>query len=72
MEKPSFPEIIETERLVLRRHQSEDVTNIPELVRANRGQLIREFAQAAGLQDDGQAKTFVEEKSPEARGDIRF
>jgi [ribosomal protein S5]-alanine N-acetyltransferase len=67
MEKRSFPENIDTERLELRRYDSDDVTGILQLARENREQLIREFAQVAGLQDGGQAKAFIEEKSKQWR-----
>ena len=63
MEKRLFPEAMETERLSLRRYDCEHVTDIARLVRENREQLVREFAQLAGLQDRGQAKAFIEEKT---------
>jgi len=62
MAKQSFPERAETERLVLRCYRSEDATGILELVRKNRTQLIREFAQMAGLQGVDDAQVFTAEK----------
>lgn len=62
MDKKSFPEMVEAERLVLRRYRSQDAAGILELVEQNRPQLIREFAQIAGLQDVEEAKSFIAEK----------
>lgn len=62
MDKKSFPEMVETERLVLRRYRSEDAASILELVERNRPQLIREFAQIARLQNVKEAKSFIAEK----------
>lgn len=62
MEKKGFPEIVETERLVLRRYRNEDAAGILELVERNRPQLIREFAQIAGLQNVEETKSFIAEK----------
>lgn len=62
MEKKSFPEIVETERLVLRRYRNEDAAGILELVERNRPQLIREFAQISGLQNVEETKSFIAEK----------
>lgn len=62
MEKKSFPEMVETERLVLRRYRNEDAAGILELVEQNRSQLIREFAQIAGLQNVEETKSFIAEK----------
>lgn len=62
MEKHLFPEAIETERLSLRRYGSDDGRGILELVKENREQLVREFAQMAGLQDGIQAKAFIDDR----------
>jgi hypothetical protein len=39
----TFPDILETERLVLRRYSSADAPGIVELVEKNRDRLIRNF-----------------------------
>jgi RimJ/RimL family protein N-acetyltransferase len=62
MRQKSFPEMIETERLVLRRYRSEDALGILALVQQDRAQLIREFAQIAALQNVEEAKFFTAEK----------
>lgn len=62
MNMKSFPEMLETERLVLRRYRSEDAVGILELVEQNRTQLLREFAQVAGLQNVEEAKSFIAQK----------
>jgi len=72
MEKRLFPEAMETERLSLRRYDCEHVTDIARLVRENREQLVREFAQLAGLQDRGQAKAFIEEKTKQWEDERAF
>jgi RimJ/RimL family protein N-acetyltransferase len=60
--KQTFPDVIETQRLVLRCYQSGDALGILELVQQNRLQLVREFAQMAGLQNLEEARLLVAEK----------
>jgi ribosomal-protein-serine acetyltransferase len=62
MEKKSFPQMVITERLVLRGYRREDAAGMLEMVKQNRAELIREFAQMAGLQKLEHAETFVIEK----------
>lgn len=49
MNKQDFPEILETERLVLRCYRSEDAEALFKMVQRNRHQLVREFEQLARL-----------------------
>ena len=60
--KQTFPEVIETQRLVLRCYQGEDAFGILELVQQNRAQLVREFAQRASLVTLDEARLLVSEK----------
>src|ERR1700685_2388565 len=62
VEPQRFPEIIETERLRLRRYRDGDADGILELARDNRARLVREFAQIAGLETVGDAQAFIAEK----------
>jgi hypothetical protein len=62
MAKQSFPEITETQRLVLQRYRSDDASGILELVHRNRAQLIRDFEQQAGLQSLADAQAFTADK----------
>jgi RimJ/RimL family protein N-acetyltransferase len=61
-DKPSFPERIETQRLVLRCYRSADAAGILELVQQNREQLIREFRQMADLRSLDDTQAFTAEK----------
>jgi RimJ/RimL family protein N-acetyltransferase len=72
MAKQSFPEIIETQRLVLQRYRSDDSAGILELVHRNRAQLIREFEQQAGLQNLAHAKAFTADKEEQWRCEKTF
>ncbi len=63
MGEREFPKTIETGRLVLRRYEAGDASNLLELVSRNRQELIREFAQVAALQTIEQAESFISEKS---------
>jgi RimJ/RimL family protein N-acetyltransferase len=62
VEPQRFPEIIETERLRLRRYREGDAAGILELARDNRARLVREFAQIAGLETVEDAQLFIAEK----------
>jgi RimJ/RimL family protein N-acetyltransferase len=60
----TFPEILATERLVLRRYSSADALGILELVDKNRARLIQNFSQMAnGLSAGEDVKSFVEDKA---------
>jgi hypothetical protein len=65
MAKESFPEIFETQRLVLRRYRSDDSAGILRLAHQNRAQLIRDFEQQASLQSLADAQTFTVDKQEE-------
>jgi hypothetical protein len=58
-----FPELLESDRLILRRYTAEDAPALLQLVHHNRGQLIREFAQLVALRDLDAASSFLQEKS---------
>jgi ribosomal-protein-serine acetyltransferase len=60
--KQTFPDVIETQRLVLRCYQSGDALGILELVQQNRVRLVREFAQMASLQNLDETRLLVAEK----------
>ena len=62
MNKQDFPEILETERLVLRCYRTEDAKGLLKMVQQNRRQLVREFEQLARLQDVREAESFMREK----------
>jgi RimJ/RimL family protein N-acetyltransferase len=60
----TFPEILDTERLVLRRYASADGAAILELIDKNRARLMQNFSQMAkGLFKDEDVKSFVEDKT---------
>ena len=62
MAEHSFPETIDTQRLILRRYRSEDSAGILELVQQNRAHLIRDFAQQAALRSLADVLAFTAEK----------
>jgi hypothetical protein len=72
MAKPSFPERVETERLLLRRYDSVDAAGILDLVHSDRDKLIREFSQLAGLQDLQAAQQFVQDKQEQWKAGKTF
>jgi RimJ/RimL family protein N-acetyltransferase len=60
----TFPELLETERLVMRRYSSTDVLSILRLVDRDRDRLIQNFApMAKSLLNLKDANSFVEEKA---------
>ena len=60
----TFPELLETERLVLRRYRSADAAGILELVDKNRARLVQNFSpMAKGLFQVEDAKSFIEDKT---------
>ena len=62
-EETRFPEVLESERLILRRYAGADATGILDLVEKNRELLVRDFSHMArGFADKKQANLFVEEK----------
>jgi RimJ/RimL family protein N-acetyltransferase len=63
MEERQFPEIIETNRLVLRRYSVDDAGGLLELIDRNRQELIRDFAQTAALQGVQQVESFIAARS---------
>jgi len=64
MPEATFPELLETERLLLRRYSSADAASILELVEKNRAHLIQNFSQMAkGLSQTEDAKSFVNDKT---------
>lgn len=63
MEPCLFPDTLDTERLLLRRYRSEDGPSLLALVGQNRSQLVREFAQMAGLRSFKEGNSFIDEKS---------
>ena len=58
-----FPELVETQRLVLRRYLPHDAGALLALVDANRNLLRREFAQLASLASTLESQSFIAEKS---------
>jgi len=72
MAKPSFPERVETERLLLRRYDGEDAAGILDLVYSDRDKLIREFSRLAGLQDLQEAQQFVQDKREQWKAEKTF
>jgi RimJ/RimL family protein N-acetyltransferase len=60
----TFPERIDTERLILRRYSLADAAGILELVDKNRARLVQNFSQMAkGLLNAEDVESFIEEKS---------
>jgi ribosomal-protein-serine acetyltransferase len=60
----TFPELLDTERLVLRRYSIADALGILELVEKNRSRLIQNFSQMAkGLSKVEDVKSFLDDKS---------
>ena len=60
----TFPELLETERLVLRRYRSVDAAGILELVDKNRARLVQNFSPMANALFRGEdVKSFVEDKT---------
>jgi RimJ/RimL family protein N-acetyltransferase len=60
----TFPERLDTERLVLRRYISADAPGILELVDKNRARLLQNFSQMAkGLSREEEAISFTEDKA---------
>jgi RimJ/RimL family protein N-acetyltransferase len=60
----TFPDVLDTERLVLRRYSSADARGIFELVDRNRTHLIRNFSpMAKGLSQVEEAISFTEQKA---------
>lgn len=57
-----FPEVLRTDRLILRCYNPEDSAGILKLVNGNRDLLVREFAQLASLRTIEDAASFVSEK----------
>ncbi len=63
MVEKRFAETIETEHLILRSYRTDDAPDLLNLVERNRQELIREFAQVAGLQTREQVEAFIGKKS---------
>src|ERR1700676_2557661 len=62
-EEIRFPEMLESERLMLRRYAGADAGRVLEMVEKNRELLVRDFSQMArGFEDEKQANLFVQEK----------
>jgi len=60
----TFPERLDTERLVLRRYSSADAPGILELVDKNRDRLLQNFSRMAkGLSQAEDVKSFTEDKT---------
>jgi ribosomal-protein-serine acetyltransferase len=60
----TFPELLETERLVLRRYRSADGAGILQLVDKNRTRLVQNFSpMAKGLLQGEDVKSFIEDKT---------
>ena len=60
----TFPELVDTERLILRRYTGADAPGILQVVDKNRGSLIRNFSQMAkGLSQSEDVKSFIEGKA---------
>lgn len=60
----TFPDLLKTDRLVLRRYTAADALGLMELVEKNRGVLIRNFPQMAkGFGQVEEMMAFTEEKS---------
>jgi len=60
----TFPELLETERLVLRRYRSADAAGILELVDKNRARLVQNFSPMANALFQGEdVKSFIEDKT---------
>jgi len=68
----SFPDMLKTERLVLRCYRSEDALCILHFAQQNRDQLIREFPQIAGLQNLEAALFFSAEKREQSHAAKNF
>jgi len=62
MLRARFPEVVQTNRLLLRCYGPEDSLGILKLVNGNRDLLVREFAQIASLRTADDAGSFVTEK----------
>ncbi len=62
MSPQTFPEVLDTTRLQLRRYRSDDTRNMLALVDQNREQLVREFAGQAALRTLRDAESFVAQK----------
>lgn len=62
MSHRNFPEVLRTERLLLRRYRPNDCVGILKLVNHNRDLLLREFAQVASLRAVEDAASYVSEK----------
>lgn len=62
MSRENFPELLKTDRLVLRRYRPADSPGILRLVSSDRDRLVREFAQIAALRTLEDAASFVSEK----------
>ena len=60
----TFPELLETERLELRRYCTADALGILELVDKNRSRLMQNFGpMAKGLSQEEQARSFAEDRA---------
>ena len=60
----TFPEVVDTERLLLRRYGAADAPSILDLVDANRELLMQDFSQMAkGLSAEKEARDFVKERA---------
>jgi hypothetical protein len=70
MAKPSFPERVETERMLLR--CSVGAAGILDFVHSDRDKLIREFSQLSGLQDLQEAQQRPKRRVPEHRAPALF
>ncbi len=62
MSQRNFPEVLKTERLLLRRYRPNDCVGILKLVNSNRDLLLREFAQIAALRAIQDVASYVSEK----------
>lgn len=62
MDRRTFPEEIQTERLLLRAYK-EDTASILELLEPNREQLVREFPQMAWLRTPEEVGDFLQQKT---------
>jgi RimJ/RimL family protein N-acetyltransferase len=61
----SFPENVDTERMVLREYSASDAAGLLDLVKDNRERLIREFPQMASLRSLEDVSSFVQQKRVE-------
>jgi len=69
----TFPELLETERLVLRRYRSAEAAGILQLVDKNRARLVQNFSpMAKGLLQEEDVKSFIEDKTKQWNARLGF